>query len=415
MREWWRRLGGRRAEGAAEPVAAKKTADPGTDAGPTDPGTDVTRADRGTDRGPADPGTGDTPLEVWRRFGRRRPEAPKEPLGDEERAEIGLPRTLRPVPLPAPAQRSYFDPALKNFTKGYRAADPRFPDPAEDAAWRAARREALDLVLAAVAGSPWADSLVLRGSVLLSAWFGDAAREPGDIDFVVVPGDWGIEEDRTGLMLDGVALAAERYSAAYGGGVRLSARDAVCDDIWTYERVPGRRLLLPWSAPGLPGGGVQLDFVFNEKLLVPPERTVLADGTSLWAATPGLSLAWKLMWIINDMYPQGKDVFDAVLLAERHPLPYDVLRELLQLSGEWPPDLNAPAVLDFPYLLGCLREVDWTHSAVQYPHLAAAEKELTARLAGALRPAFPPGEPGESGEPGEPGEPGESGEPSASG
>lgn len=376
MRQWWRRLSGCRAQGAAEPVA------------------DGTSAESGTGAGPTEPSPHDTPLEVWRRFGWRRPEVPKEPLGDEARAVLSLPRTLRPVPYPAPAQQSFFDPALKNFTKGYRAADPRFPDPAEDAAWRAARREALDLVLAAVAGSPWAGSLVLRGSVLLSAWFGDAAREPGDIDFVVVPGDWDIGEDRTGLMLDGIALAAERHSAAYGGGVRLSARDAVSDDIWTYERVPGRRLLLPWSAPGLPGGGVQLDFVFNERLPVPAERTVLADGTSLWAATPGLSLAWKLMWIINDMYPQGKDVFDAVLLAERHPLSYDLLVEVLQLSGEWPlPGREGLAAPDLAWALGCLREVDWTHFAVQYPDHAAAAEELTARLAAALRPAFPPGEP----------------------
>jgi len=35
--------------------------------------------------------------------------------------------------------------------------------------------------------SPWQNHLVLRGSLLLKAWLGAAAREPGDMDWVVTP------------------------------------------------------------------------------------------------------------------------------------------------------------------------------------------------------------------------------------
>ena len=34
------------------------------------------------------------------------------------------------------------------------------------------------------------------------------------------------------------------------------------------------------------------------------------------AAPAPLALAWKLLWLATDTYPQGKDLYDAVLLAE---------------------------------------------------------------------------------------------------
>jgi hypothetical protein len=63
---------------------------------------------------------------------------------------------------------SVFDPALnwKQHVNAYRAAGPSFRDPGMDLAWKAARGRALDFVLSPIAGTPWADGLVLRGSVL---------------------------------------------------------------------------------------------------------------------------------------------------------------------------------------------------------------------------------------------------------
>ncbi|WP_327306865.1 nucleotidyl transferase AbiEii/AbiGii toxin family protein [Streptomyces sp. NBC_01298] len=51
---------------------------------------------------------------------------------------------------------------------------------------------AMDVALRAVGASGDAGSLVLRGSMLMSRWFARIAREPHDLDFVVVPADWMI-------------------------------------------------------------------------------------------------------------------------------------------------------------------------------------------------------------------------------
>ncbi|WP_327694715.1 nucleotidyl transferase AbiEii/AbiGii toxin family protein [Streptomyces sp. NBC_00459] len=319
----------------------------------------------------------------WRKPMRAGVDAPQAALDDRTRESQGLPLTLRTVPGKDVVQRLVFEPALKQHPNAYRAADPGFADPARGAAWRVTRRRALELVLDAIAGSEWAGSLVLRGSVLMAAWFGEAAREPGDLDFVVVPDTLSITDARAGRMLAGIAAAAE---ARGDGEVGFSAREAVVEDIWTYDRVPGRRMVLPWSAPGLPGGHVQLDFVFNERLAEPPVPVELAGGAWVPAATPALSLAWKLMWLINDMYAQGKDLYDAVLLAERYPLPHTLLNEVFRLSGEWPHhDRERILLADVVEAVGY---VEWEHFVVEYPQLARREREFVDRLVRAVTPTF---------------------------
>ncbi|KOV67905.1 nucleotidyl transferase AbiEii/AbiGii toxin family protein [Streptomyces sp. MMG1121] len=322
--------------------------------------------------------------EVWRALWRST-ELPAEPLDEATRQTSHLPRTLIQVPGADVTQRPVFEPALKQYQNAYRATDPVFADPARGEAWHTARRQALYLVLAAIAGSPWADALVLRGSVLMSVWFGEAAREPGDLDFVVVPAHWRIDEERTARMLAGLAQAAQ----AREGEVRFSARDAVVEDIWTYDRVPGRRMILPWSAPGLPGGHVQLDFVFNEELPEEPEPVELPGGAVLRAATPALSLAWKLMWLVTDIYAQGKDLYDAVLLAERHPLSHELLHEVFRLSGEWPYPYQGSVLLED--VVEAVGNVEWHHFVTEYPQFTDREREFAQRLVRAVTPAFPPG------------------------
>ncbi|MGW1022100.1 nucleotidyl transferase AbiEii/AbiGii toxin family protein [Streptomyces sp. NPDC002577] len=323
---------------------------------------------------------------TWESFGWASSEIPKEPLDDATRTRERLPRTLRPVPGDDVVQRPVFDPALKQYENAYRATDPAFADPARGEAWRAARRRALDLVPAAIAGSEWVDSLVLRGSMLMSAWFSEAAREPGDLDFVVVPHTWAIDDARTDRMLDGIAAAAQALADDRGREIGVSARGAVVEDIWTYERVPGRRMVLPWSAPGLPGGHVQLDFVFNERLPEAPEPVKLPGGATVQAATPRLSLAWKLMWLINDMHAQGKDLYDAVLLAERHPLPYELLHDVFRLSGEWPYPYREKILLED--VVEAVGFVEWDHFVTEYPQFAEDERQFADRLVRAVTPTF---------------------------
>ncbi|WP_371502397.1 nucleotidyl transferase AbiEii/AbiGii toxin family protein [Kitasatospora sp. NBC_00374] len=304
---------------------------------------------------------------------------PRTPPTEEIRERLDLPRSIRPIDDDAVTQQPVFDPALAGYSRALRPSEPAFADPEVAERWLRARREALNTVLSAVAGSAWADHLVLRGSVLLRAWYGEAAREPGDLDFVVRPEDWELEDERTDRMIGEIAAGAERLS----GRVRLHADRAAADEIWTYSRVPGRRLVLPWSAPGLPGGTVQLDFVFTEHLPAEPAPAELPGVSgALTAATRELSLAWKVLWLVSDNHPQGKDLYDAVLLADSTEVSYDLLREVFLLADEswggWPVVPGQLAEL----------EVDWDEFRKDYPYLADSCAELPARLAAALAPTF---------------------------
>ncbi|MET9464155.1 nucleotidyl transferase AbiEii/AbiGii toxin family protein [Streptomyces sp. NPDC006544] len=310
------------------------------------------------------------------------PDDPAEPETERTRRMFQPPRTLRTGHGGDPAGVA-FDPALKHFHEAYRPLDPVIPEPAARAAWRSARRTAMEVALRAVGTSGFADSLVLRGSVLMGEWFGEAAREPHDLDFVVVPADRMIEEDRTGRMLDAIAAGAERLAGH--GDLAMPASEAVSEYIWTYERVPGRRLVLPWSAPGMRGGQVQLDFVFNEPLPVAPEPVRVA-GVGLLGATRELSLAWKLLWLAGDMYPQGKDLYDAVLLAESRVLPYPLLVEVFRLSGEFEDagGHRPPA----PGMFEGLARTDWSPFHAEYPGIAGSAESYANRLLEALAPTF---------------------------
>ncbi|MFF3210944.1 nucleotidyl transferase AbiEii/AbiGii toxin family protein [Streptomyces sp. NPDC002886] len=316
---------------------------------------------------------------TWEKFGWQSEELPKGPLDEETRRERDLPRTLRAVAGDDVRQRSVFDPSLKQFQNAYRAGDPVFDAPERTAAWRTARRAALDAVLLAVSESRWGDSLVLRGSVLLADWFGDAAREPGDLDFVVVPRSWNIDDGRTARMLEEIAAGA-------AGRAGIKDSGAVCEGIWTYERVPGMRMMLPWQVPGLPAGQVQLDFVFNERLPEEPEPVELGCGAVVLAASPALSLAWKLLWLVSDSYPQGKDLYDAVLLAEAFALPYELLDQVFRLAPEQPlpnPGVTLGDIVAYGNVGG-----EWDHFTAEYPQLSGSEEEYARRLAAAVAPTF---------------------------
>ncbi|MBR7836795.1 nucleotidyl transferase AbiEii/AbiGii toxin family protein [Actinospica durhamensis] len=332
---------------------------------------------------------------TWEQFGRetsKPPPVPQVPLTEEQRARLDLPATLRPVLGQGVAQASVFEPALNHHRRAYRAGDPQFEDERTGRRWYAARCAAIDAILAAIARSPYADSLVLRGSVLLRAWYGQAAREPGDLDFVVVPTTWEVDEPRTAEMFEALAAAAERVGGA--GGVRIVAKDAISEAIWTYDRVPGRRLLLPWEAEGLPGGSVQLDFVFNEDLLIPPEPTPIppadgigtggphARGPVLLAVTPELSLAWKVMWLVTDVHPQGKDLYDAMLLAEHTTLRYEVLRDAFAHAEEYQTQrpVRRADILKLA--------TEWEHFRAEYPEEPENDSWYLHRLAAALAPTF---------------------------
>ncbi|WP_328396855.1 nucleotidyl transferase AbiEii/AbiGii toxin family protein [Nocardia sp. NBC_00416] len=285
-----------------------------------------------------------------------------------------------------------------------------FAEPEDGGRWRAARREAIDHVLAAIAQSPWSSRLVLRGSVPVKAWFGVWAREPGDLDFVVLHQMWRLNEPSVDEMFDDLVADAVALSRRPGSTVSIDRkpcwRDEIGDD-YRYHGMPGQRLVLSWYGRGQVGT-VQIDFAFDEPLDDPPEPTTIPcsgpPGRSivLQTASKRLSLAWKIAWLAADAGlaaesnegsahgpgPSGKDLYDAVLLAEHCRLPGDLLDTVLRSCG-----VPVLAAYDTPLelLVNIANDVDWRAFAGDHPLLAGAHEEFVWRFVAALAPIFPSG------------------------
>ncbi|WP_433795018.1 nucleotidyl transferase AbiEii/AbiGii toxin family protein [Actinoplanes sp. CA-252034] len=284
----------------------------------------------------------------------------------------GMPATFRPVPGGREVEQLLaFDPALKQFDNAYRPGEPIFADPMLGRRWRAARETAMNDLLSVLGGSRWAQHLVLRGSAVMRAWFGDDARRPGDLDFVVTPVDVTSDSAEARELLDGIKAAASRAG--------LRPDEAGESAIWTYERADGRRLVIPYSAPGVPDGSVQIDVVFGERLPIEPEPVALPGvRVPVPAATAELSLAWKLLWLTTDRYPQGKDLYDATLLAEHTTVDVELVRELLLPElGDEAHTFSAATPLTW-------HDVDWDNFAGEYPGVPGDAVHWQRRLALAL-------------------------------
>ena len=321
----------------------------------------------------------------WQRFVSGLRSASAKALARSSRAPAGkYPATYWPwdgqVWNDAP-RPNVFDPAVRQFNCAFRLGDPMFDSPVQAEQWRAARRRVIDHVLKVVSQSSWRDNLVLRGSLLLKVWFGDAAREPGDLDWTITPKEIRI----TGTWADELFAGLIRRVCEDPGAadVGLLVDQVATDHIWTYERAPGWRVVFPWRVGDLPPGGVQNDFVFGEELAVPPALTPIptTDGSGTYdvlAAGIEQSLAWKLLWLATDIYPQGKDLYDAVLLAERAPLSADVVARTFAIAGTPLKELTSP--LDW--------NVDWDNFKLEAPWVPGDRLHWQTRLADALRPTF---------------------------
>lgn len=302
------------------------------------------------------------------------------------------------------------------------------------------RRAALDHVLDLVMALPCSDTLVLRGSRLLRAWAGDLAREPADLDFVVLPDQsvpidrlspypyvsgldvvqqwpeyaggagqydiWKDEEFHTrgirvfvppeglrwdvapdpqdfSFLNDLTEEAKRRPEAAYG--ILFHPDDADFADTWTYsygdDGPGGIRLIVPWTAGGQLSGRVQVDIAFDEVLPEPPAwtRIPLAPNAErqlvVQAATPELSLAWKLLWLHTDSAAgdgaRPKDLYDAVILAEdtRVRLSPRLLRRVMRGVSI---DIAAPS------------PGDWSEFAADNPSARGSARDWLTRLTSTL-------------------------------
>ncbi|RJO72560.1 hypothetical protein D5S18_22615 [Nocardia panacis] len=288
-----------------------------------------------------------------------------------------------------------------------------FTESEDGADWVAARREAIDHVLAAIAESPWSPRLVLRGSMLAKAWFGAWAREPGDLDFVVHhrrqrPDEPSAEEMFDDLVSDAVAMSRRPGSTVFID--RRMWRGEIGED-YRYGGLEGTRLILSWHGHGRVGT-VQIDFAFDEPLHDPPELTPIPRSSlpgppmMLLAVTARQSLAWKIAWLVADARshfnleadeedhdagkpgPLGKDLYDAVLLAERCRLPGNLLDEALR-SCHLPALFALGAPLDA--IIPVANDVDWHAFAGEHPLLSGAHEQFVWRLVVALAPTFESG------------------------
>jgi hypothetical protein len=92
-----------------------------------------------------------------------------------------------------------------------------------------------------------------------------------------------------------------------------------------------------------------------------------------------LSLAWKLLWLHSDMHPRGKDLCNAMLLAEATTLPLPLLEAVFEIA-----DSKLPPPED---LITLGNDFEWVGFEQQDESTVDAWKR---RLARALRSA--PGE-----------------------
>jgi hypothetical protein len=144
---------------------------------------------------------------------------------------------------------------------------------------------------------------------------------------------------------------------------------------------------------------VQLDFARDEQLPESPVWTLIPRGdggrpTAVRTASRDLSLAWKLLWLHIDSQDggraRGKDLYDAVLLAEAVTaaaavaetegacLPPRLLWSVFRRAGCEPADaLDPDAVLRW--------DVDWAAFLEDYPWVQGTAEDWLRRLARALR------------------------------
>lgn len=310
------------------------------------------------------------------------PAGPYSPESDRNRHPgTYLPNTAGP----GAVQKKVFDPALKHVDHAFRAGEPVFTDPELETRWWEANRRAMELALRAIAGTRWRDRLVLRGSMLMPVWVGSAARRPRDLDFVVTPAETAPFGDPAEHMFTDIVDAVGSLAA---DGISFDPENVRVESIWTYERVPGRRVVVPWSAEGLPPDTVQIDVVFNEVLPEPPVPATVA-GAEVLAAGAELSLAWKVLWLYTDAYPQGKDLYDAVLLGENSELSRELLLTVLR------PEMGDEAdTVDEGYLRregggsAFYAAHEWRHFVLDCPWVEGEQGEWLDRFEAALAPVF---------------------------
>jgi hypothetical protein len=194
----------------------------------------------------------ETSRERFRRFQRQAAERMAHAHRPVDRPDSNYPHAYRLAQMGGPA---IFDPALRNYSAGYREGDPTFASDADRRRWWAARTALLEHAMRVVAESRWREHVMLRGSALLKLFLGDEARSPGDIDWVVLAPGWTSTCDETEAMLSDIAQRFTEQGRV--GEVTVDPEQVARDPIWTYERADGMRLTFIGTITGLPPLKVQ--------------------------------------------------------------------------------------------------------------------------------------------------------------
>ncbi|UGT42907.1 nucleotidyl transferase AbiEii/AbiGii toxin family protein [Nocardia yamanashiensis] len=246
----------------------------------------------------------------------------------------------------------------------------------------------MDHLLAAVASSNWRHHLALRGSMPLKAWFGDKARAPYDLEFVVTPSRWRPHDSPAQRMCEEIPARAAELAAA--GTVRIRPGPWYRPD----SAQPGRdrgsaelRIAVEWECAGVGSSNLAIVFAFGEDLLTPPIDIEIprlgrpGPPATLAAADQPLSLAWKLRKLSAPGHITGNDLFDAVLLAEHCAVSSRTLQTYV-LEGDT--DTRGLSAGFLAHLARRLEHVDWYDFAEEYPLLESARAEFADRLIRAL-------------------------------
>lgn len=296
--------------------------------------------------------------------------------------------TLFPtMPAQPPEREEFFDPALRH-TYYLRPGDPRFDDPEHARLWSEARRQLIYHLLLLVQNSALGERLVLRGSLLLKAYLGESAREPGDIDWIFQPPAFPIQDQEPDRMVAELQRLLRDADPRDFGAARPQADRLKSQKIWVYERTDGRRVEIPWQMDGgFPESRLQIDISFGEAIPRPVCRVglpLLSNGTlTVKAVDRETSLTWKLFWLLNDISPQGKDLYDAALLAEGLAMPPGLLKSLLETETHTSVETAVANKLKHFF-----DEDDWREFQRQYPQVAGDLAYWINRLTVALIPLW---------------------------
>lgn len=290
---------------------------------------------------------------------------------------------IEPIPTPEALPMRIFEPALLQFSSAYRVGEPVFADLAFQMEWRLLRAQLWRIVLRIISTSIFKDELICRGSYVLKQWYPKLAREPGDLDWVVRDPSHDINGQWSNDLFEFLQELPRNILFAQAGVV---LGRAAIDDIWTYDRVPGKRIVFYWQTARLGYIPIQMDFVFREVLWKEPVLLQMnADSplqAEVWVTDKELALAHKLLWISTDLHPQGKDLYDAVLLAENTPISVDLLTHAI-VDSERLQRNQVLVNLDFDRTY-----INWDWFQREYPHISGTESDWLNRLKAALKPSL---------------------------